>query len=81
LERIVEVETVSFEETKDETSLRPSIWDEYIGQEKIKKNLKVFIEACKIRGEVLDHILFFLQDLEKLHLAILLQIKWKLVSK
>ena len=59
MERIVEVEQISFEETKDETTLRPSIWDEYIGQEKIKKNLQVFIEACKIREEVLDHILLF----------------------
>jgi len=59
LERIVEVETVSFEENTTETSLRPSIWDEYIGQEKIKKNLKVFIEACQKRQDVLDHILLF----------------------
>jgi len=59
LERIVEVETVSFEENSTETSLRPSIWDEYIGQEKIKKNLKVFIQACQKRQDVLDHILLF----------------------
>ncbi len=59
MERLVEVEQISFEEVKDETTLRPSIWDDYIGQEKIKKNLQVFIEACKIRGEVLDHILLF----------------------
>ena len=59
MERIVEVETVSFEENSTETSLRPSIWDEYIGQEKIKKNLKVFIQACQKRQDVLDHILLF----------------------
>ncbi len=59
MERLVEVEQISFEEIKDETTLRPSIWDEYIGQKKIKKNLQVFIEACKIREEVLDHILLF----------------------
>jgi len=59
LERIVEVETVSFEENTNETSLRPSIWDEYIGQEKIKKNLQVFIQACQKREDVLDHILLF----------------------
>ena len=59
MERLVEVEQISFEESKDETTLRPSIWDEYIGQKQIKKNLQVFIEACKIRGEVLDHILLF----------------------
>lgn len=58
MERIVEIEKVSFD-TEYETSLRPSKWDEYIGQEQIKKNLKVFIEASKKREEALDHILFF----------------------
>ena len=59
MERIVEVEQISFEETNEEQSLRPSVWDEYIGQEKIKKNLQVFIKACKKRDDVLDHILLF----------------------
>jgi len=59
LERLVEVEKISFEDTTVENTLRPSIWDEYIGQEKIKKNLQVFIEACKMRNDVLDHILLF----------------------
>lgn len=59
MERVVEVEQVSFEEDNAEVSLRPSSWDDYIGQEKIKKNLKVFIEASKKRGEALDHILFY----------------------
>ena len=56
--RIVEVEKVSFDEAY-EKSLRPRNLDEYIGQEQIKKNLKVFIKAAKKRGESLDHILFF----------------------
>ncbi len=56
--RIIEIEKVSFEEGY-EKSLRPSNLDEYIGQEQIKKNLKVFIEAAKKRGEGLDHMLFF----------------------
>ncbi len=56
--RIVEIEKVSFEEGF-EKSLRPSNLDEYIGQEQIKKNLRVFIEAAKKRGEGLDHMLFF----------------------
>jgi Holliday junction DNA helicase RuvB len=56
--RIVEVEKVSFDEAY-EKSLRPQNLDEYIGQEQIKKNLKVFIQAAKKRGESLDHILFF----------------------
>ncbi len=56
--RIVEIEKVSFEEGY-EKSLRPTCLDEYIGQEQIKKNLRVFIEAAKKRGEGLDHMLFF----------------------
>ncbi len=59
MERVVEVEQVNFEEDNAEVNLRPSSWDDYIGQEKIKKNLKVFIEASKKREEALDHILFF----------------------
>lgn len=58
INRIVEVERFSFESSQ-ELSLRPSVWEEYVGQEKIKKNLKVFIEASKKRNECLDHILFF----------------------
>ena len=59
MERLVELETISFDDSSEEVTLRPSIWDEYIGQEKIKKNLQVFIKACKKREEVLDHILLF----------------------
>ncbi len=58
MERMVEIERFD-EEISYEVTLRPSSWDEYIGQEKIKKNLKVFIEASKKRNEALDHILFF----------------------
>ncbi len=42
-----------------EGSLRPQTLQEYIGQEKVKKNLKVFIEAAKLRGESLDHVLLY----------------------
>ena len=59
MERVVEVEQISFEEDNAEVNLRPSSWDDYIGQEKIKKNLKVFIQASKKRNEALDHILFY----------------------
>ncbi len=59
MERIVEVEQISFEEENVEVTLRPTSWDDYIGQEKIKKNLGVFIEASKKRAEALDHILFY----------------------
>ena len=40
-------------------SLRPKNLEEYIGQEKVKENLKVFIEAAKQRGEPLDHVLLY----------------------
>ncbi|MDD2566926.1 MAG: Holliday junction branch migration DNA helicase RuvB [Thiovulaceae bacterium] len=56
--RLVEIEKFSAEEVL-ETSLRPDVWSEYIGQEQIKKNLGVFIEASKKRNEALDHVLFF----------------------
>ena len=59
MDRVVEVEQISFEENNSEVNLRPSSWNDYIGQEKIKKNLKVFIEASKKRNEALDHILFY----------------------
>jgi len=59
MERIVEIERFDDTEVAYEMTLRPSSWDEYIGQEKIKKNLKIFIEASKKRNEALDHILFF----------------------
>ncbi len=42
-----------------ETTLRPKVLDEYVGQEKVKKNLKVFIEAAKKRNEPLDHTLLY----------------------
>jgi len=58
MERMVEIERFD-DEVSYEVTLRPSSWDEYIGQGKIKKNLKVFIEASKRREEALDHILFF----------------------
>ena len=57
MDRIVEIEKYSFED-KYELSLRPSNFDGYIGQENIKKNLKVFIAAAQKRKECLDHILF-----------------------
>ena len=58
MERLVEVEKLSFE-TREETILRPNEWNNYIGQEKIKNNLRVFIDAAKKREDVLDHVLFY----------------------
>ena len=39
--------------------LRPQSWDEYIGQEQVKKSARVIIEAAKLRGEPVDHILLY----------------------
>jgi len=46
------------EEIPAETSLRPTCFDEYVGQEEAKRNLKVYIEAAKTRSDALDHVLF-----------------------
>jgi len=42
-----------------ETNIRPQFINEYIGQEEVKENIRVFIEAAKIRGEALDHVLLY----------------------
>ncbi len=47
------------EDVKIEGSLRPQYLKDYIGQEKVKSNLKVYIEAAKKRGDALDHALFY----------------------
>ncbi len=59
MERLVEIEKFDSQESDSELSLRPDAWSEYIGQEQIKKNLGVFIEASKKRDEALDHVLFY----------------------
>lgn len=46
-------------ETVEENTLRPKRLSDYVGQEKIKENLKVFIEAARLRGEALDHMLLY----------------------
>ena len=47
------------EDIKNEKTLRPMTLEEYIGQEKVKSNLRIFIEAAKMRNEPLDHVLFY----------------------
>src|SRR4030066_1540183 len=42
-----------------EATLRPKRIDDFIGQEKLKENLKIFVEAARARGEALDHVLFY----------------------
>ena len=56
--RIVEPEERP-EDSDNENSLRPKTLDEYIGQEQVKENLRVYMTAAKQRGEALDHILLY----------------------
>ena len=56
--RVIQTELVA-QEQQLESSLRPQLLDEYIGQEKIKSTIKIYIEAAKQRGERLDHVLFY----------------------
>lgn len=59
MERRVISTQIQEEDMKIEKSLRPQTLEDYIGQEKVKANLKVYIEAAKGRGEPLDHVLFY----------------------
>jgi len=56
--RIITTELIE-EDKKLESNLRPQMLIDYIGQSKVKNNLKVYIEAAKQRHETLDHVLFF----------------------
>ena len=56
--RIITTE-IQEEDIRTEYSLRPQTLTEYIGQEKAKENLRVYIQAAKARGEALDHVLFY----------------------
>ncbi|SVD64601.1 uncharacterized protein METZ01_LOCUS417455, partial [marine metagenome] len=47
------------DEIRFETTLRPNKFDDYIGQDKTKRNLEIFIEAARMRGDALDHVLFY----------------------
>ncbi len=58
-DRVVSPEFIEEENEVEEVSLRPISFDDYIGQEKIKENLKVYISAAKQRGEALDHVLLY----------------------
>jgi len=58
-ERTVDPKASSDELNQFDASLRPKSFEEYIGQEDLKKNLKVFLEAAKKRGESLEHTLFY----------------------
>lgn len=56
--RIIRTEATN-EDVVIEKGLRPQTLEQYVGQSKVKENLKVFIEAAKSRGEALDHVLFY----------------------
>lgn len=56
--RIITTENLE-EDQKIENHLRPQLLKDYVGQEKAKKTLKIYIEAAKSRGESLDHVLFY----------------------
>ena len=59
MERRVITTDMMEEDIRIEGSLRPQCLDDYIGQEKAKKNLKIYIEAAKQRNDALDHVLFY----------------------
>lgn len=56
--RIITTELIP-EDYKIENTLRPKLLNEYIGQESVKNNLKIYIQAAKERDEALDHVLFY----------------------
>ena len=58
-ERLINPEISDVNEERFENSLRPKTLQEYIGQDKVKENMKVYIEAAKKRGEALDHVLLY----------------------
>lgn len=56
--RLIDVNIVD-EDIKVENTLRPKLLKDYIGQDKVKNNMKIFIEAAKLRNESLDHVLLY----------------------
>ena len=56
--RVISTELAE-EDIKIESNLRPLSLDDYIGQDKVKRNLKVYIQAARERGDALDHVLFY----------------------
>lgn len=57
--RIMDTQEIPEDIADGENPLRPKTLDEYVGQEKVKENLKIFIEAAKQRNETLDHVLLY----------------------
>lgn len=70
-DRIINPETINSGEEKLETSLRPQVLSEYIGQTKVKENMKIYIEAAKKEVSLLTMFCYMdLLDLEKQHFQI-----------
>ena len=77
MEKRIITTDVMEEDLRTEGNLRPQLLDDYIGQEKAKKNLKIYIEAAKQRGDALDHVLFYgPPGLGKQHWQELLPMSW-----
>ena len=57
--KLIRPELEDIQEERMENSLRPKLLNEYIGQDKVKENMKIYIEAAKKRGEPLDHVLLY----------------------
>lgn len=63
-----------------EKSLRPQFFNQYIGQDKVKEQLEIFIKAAKMREEVLDHVLLLaLRDLVRQQWHLSLPMSWELI--
>jgi Holliday junction resolvasome RuvABC ATP-dependent DNA helicase subunit len=73
---------LSAAEKEFENQIRPAALVDFSGQGQIIDNLKIFIQAARMRGEALDHVLFMVRlVLEKPHFPALLQTRWESVSK
>ena len=59
IERVISAAPVSKQEEAFERALRPKVLDEYVGQEKVREKLSIFIAAARKRSEALDHVLLF----------------------
>lgn len=57
-ERIISSNEI-IEDLKIQKNLRPKKFEDYIGQSQVKTKLKVYVEAARVRGEALDHCLFY----------------------
>jgi Holliday junction DNA helicase RuvB len=58
-ERMMDDTLMDLEEANNELKLRPTLLHQYIGQNKLKNNLNIFIQAAKLRNEALDHVLLY----------------------